>query len=116
MKLKGLPAYFYQTSSGKEPVREWLRDLPREDKKIIGEDIKTVQFGWPLGMPLVKSLGNELWEVRSNLDSNRIARIIFFMHKGSIILLHSFVKKSQKAPAKEIELALKRMKEVKKND
>lgn len=113
MILKGLNANFYQTSAGNEPVREWLRRLPRDEKKIIGEDIKTVQFGWPLGMPLVRSLGDGLWEVRSNLRSNKIARVIFFMHKKSMVLLHGFIKKSQKTPPKDIELALKRMQEVK---
>lgn len=80
MKFNRLKAYFYQSSVGNEPVREWLKSLPREDKKVIGEDVKTVQFGWPLGMPLVRNLGDSLWEVRSVLGTNKIARIIFFMH------------------------------------
>lgn len=115
MKIKGLSAFFYQSSAGNEPVRDWLKNLPKEDKKIIGEDIKTVQYGWPLGMPLVRSLGDGLWEVRSALGTNRIARIIFFMHASSMILLHGFIKKSQKTPLSEIEIAKKRMKEVKQN-
>lgn len=115
MVFKGLTIHFYQTSAGNEPVREWLRDLPRDDKKIIGEDIKTVQLGWPLGMPLVKNLGNGLWEVRSNLSNKTISRVIFFMHKKTIILLHGFIKKMQKTPTKDIDIALKRMKEVKRN-
>lgn len=115
MILKGLKASFYQSSKGNEPVREWLRSLPRSEKKIIGEDIKTVQLGWPLGMPLVRNLGDGLWEVRSNLKSSKIARVIFFMHKNSMILLYGFIKKSQKTPPKDIETALKRMKEVKRN-
>lgn len=113
MKLNGLNANFYATSSGKEPVREWLKSLPKADKKALGDDIKTVQFGWPLGMPLVKNLGDGLWEIRSSLSSNKIARIIFFMHSNTIILLHGFIKKTQKTPLTDIDLAKKRMKEVK---
>lgn len=107
---------FYSTETGNEPVREWIKSLTRDDTKIIGEDIKTVQLGWPLGMPLVDSLGNGLWEVRSKLSSNRIARIIFFMHQNSMILLNGFIKKTQQTPKNEITLATKRMKEVKQND
>lgn len=107
---------FYSTGKGTEPVREWIKSLTRDDTKIIGEDIKTVQLGWPLGMPLVDSLGNSLWEVRSKLSSNRIARIIFFMHQNSMILLNGFIKKTQQTPKNEIALATRRMKEVKQND
>jgi hypothetical protein len=64
--LKRLPAYFYRLDSGKEPVREWLKELEPEDRKTIGEDIKDVEFSWPIGMPLVRPLGRELWEVRSS--------------------------------------------------
>ncbi|MBI2792320.1 MAG: type II toxin-antitoxin system RelE/ParE family toxin [Gammaproteobacteria bacterium] len=115
MKFKGLNAVFYKSGTGNEPVRAWLQSLSKEDKKILGEDIKTVQLGWPLGMPLVRSLGDSLWEVRSSLETNRIARVVFFMHDNSIILLHGFIKKSQKTPQTDIDLAKKRMKEVKQN-
>jgi phage-related protein len=71
-----LRVVFYKTEAGKEPVRDWLKSLPTEEKKIIGQDIKTVQFGWPLGMPMVRKLEKDLWEVRSHLP-NRIARVIF---------------------------------------
>jgi phage-related protein len=102
-----LRVVFYKTETGKEPVREWLRSLSREDRKIIGEDIKTVQFGWPLGMPLVRKLEIGLWEVRSKLP-NRIARTIFTVDEGMIVLLHGFIKKSQKTPATDLTLARKR--------
>lgn len=104
LKLK---VTFYRTDSGGEPVREWLKSMSLEERKIIGEDIKTVQFGWPLGMPLVRSLGSGLWEVRSNL-SNRIARVIFTTKEGHMILLHGFIKKSQKTPKDDLELAQSR--------
>ena len=99
---------FYCTESGTEPVREWLKKLSRDDKKTIGEDIKTVQFGWPLGMPLVDSLGEKLWEVRTRLENGRIARIMFFMDSKTMVLVNGFIKKTQKTPKKELEIALKR--------
>jgi phage-related protein len=110
MELKRLPARFYRSSSGREPVREWLKDLPLADRKIIGEDIKDVEFAWPLGLPLVRSLGHNLWEVRSSLTQGRIARIVFCVAGGHMVLLHGFIKKTQKTPPHEIDLALGRMK------
>jgi phage-related protein len=108
--LKRLPARFYRTDSGREPVREWLRSLDAEDRRIIGEDIKDVEFSWPIGMPLVRSLGRELWEVRSSLPHGRIARVIFYVEKDCMVLLHGLMKKTQKTPNQEIDLALKRKK------
>ena len=99
-----LSVEFFKTTAGREPVREWLKSLPREERRILGEDIKTVQFGWPLGMPLVRKLDSGLWEIRSRLP-NRIARIIFTTGEGRMTLLHSFVKKSQKTPHEDLELA-----------
>jgi phage-related protein len=106
-----LRVVFYRTETGKEPVREWLKSLSREDRKIIGEDIKTVQFGWPLGMPLIRKLDRGLWEVRSSL-SNRIARTIFTVDEGVMVLLHGFIKKSQKTPTRDLELAKRRLAEL----
>jgi len=91
-----------------EPVRDWLKSLPREERRIIGEDIKTVQFGWPLGMPLVRKLDRELWEIRSHL-ANRIVRIIFTTGNNRMILLHGFIKKTQKTSIKDLELAKRRL-------
>ncbi|MGH7812382.1 MAG: type II toxin-antitoxin system RelE/ParE family toxin [Candidatus Binataceae bacterium] len=108
--LKRLPAQFYRSDSGREPVREWLKSLEAEDRKAIGEDIKDVEFSWPLGMPLVRSLGRELWEVRSNLPRGRIARVLFCVEQGAMVLLHGFIKKTQKTPQHDIDLALKRRK------
>lgn len=113
--LKKITVHFYKNLNGKEPVREWLLALDQEDCKIIGIDIKTVEFGWPIGMPVCKPLGRGMYEVRSNLKDN-IARIIFCIEEDMMILLHGFIKKSQKAPDKEIELAFKRKKEVLKNE
>ena len=105
--LRPLPAVFFQTETGREPVREWLKALPKEERRIIGEDIMTVQFRWPLGMPLVDNLGSGIWEIRSRL-ANRIARTLFFVHEGEIILLHGFIKKTRKTPNEDRALALRR--------
>lgn len=105
---KKLEVRFFCSETGTEPVREWLKELPKEDKYTIGADIKTVQYGWPLGMPLVDSLGKGLWEVRSKLARGRIARIIFFLDANVMILVNGFVKKTQKTPQAELDLSLKR--------
>ncbi len=99
---------FFRQESGNEPVREWLRRLPREERKLIGEDIKTVQWGWPLGMPLVRNLGDGLWEIRTDLPG-RTARIIFCISADHIVLLHGFMKKQRKTPKGDIRLAKERM-------
>lgn len=108
-----LDVRFFKTDAGTEPVRDWLRTLFSADRKIIGEDIKTVQFGWPLGMPLVKNLDGDIWEVRSRLD-NRIARTLFATEGGVMILLHAFIKKQQKTPKPDLDLAKDRLKQLRK--
>jgi phage-related protein len=110
--VKRLPAAFYQLASGREPVREWLKLLPDEDRKVVGEDIKDVEFSWPIGMPLCRALGKGLWEVRSELKGGRIARVLFCVHDSRMVLLHAFIKKTQKTPQAELELALNRRKEI----
>ena len=110
--LKRLPAAFFRLSSGREPVRDWLKGLSPEDRKIIGDDIRTLEFGWPVGMPLCRSLGNGLWEVRNNLTGKRIARVIFCVHDQQAVLLHGFIKKTQKTPKSDIDLALRRKQEL----
>ena len=106
-----LEVRFFRTGRGVEPVREWLRKLSKEEKRCIGIDIKTVQYGWPIGMPLVKHLEKGIWEVRSSLPQGKIARILFFNYLNTMVLLNGFIKKSQKTPKKEIELAKKRVKQ-----
>jgi phage-related protein len=106
-EIKRLPSHFYSSESGREPVREWLKSLEIEDRKIIGEDIKDVEFSWPLGMPLIRSLGRDLWEVRSRRQG-RIARVLFCVEQQQMILLHGFIKRTRKTPQREIDLALKR--------
>lgn len=111
-RCEALEVYFYATDSGNEPVREWLKGLTKEDKKTIGYDIKTVQYGYPVGMPLTRVLkGTNLEEVRCKI-SNGIARIIFCVEDNTIILLHAFIKKTQKTPQKDLDVAIKRYKEL----
>ncbi len=102
-----LRVVFFKTDAGNEPVREWLKALPREDCKTIGADILTVQHAWPVGKPLVDNLGDGLWEVRSRL-SNRIARTLFTVVEEEIVLLHGFIKKQQQTQPDELNLAKKR--------
>jgi phage-related protein len=109
---KRLVVCFYQTSSGAQPVRDWLNSLPLEDRQMLGRDLRLVELGWPIGMPLCRPLGAGLWEVRSNLSSNRIARVLFCATKGKMILLHGFIKKSQKTPEQDLELGRRRQKEI----
>ena len=99
---------FYRTKAGNEPVRLWLKSLDRADRKTLGEDVKTVQYGWPLGMPLIRKIGPELWEVRSH-STQGIARTVLTVNEGAMVLLHGFVKKTQKTPPPELRTARKRL-------
>jgi phage-related protein len=103
-----LKVFFFRTRRGSEPVREWLKSLSPAEKRTIGEDVKTVQFGWPLGMPLIRKLEPGLWEIRANLPSG-IARIMFTVKDNAMILLHGFIKKSQKTPLDDLHLARERL-------
>ena len=111
-KLQKLNAVFYKSQSGTEPVRDWLKRLPKEARKAIGEDIAYVQFKWPIGKPRVDHLHGAVWEVRTSL-TNRIARTLFAVESGVMVLLHGFIKKTQATPQAEIDLAEKRFKEWK---
>jgi phage-related protein len=105
---------FNKTESGKEPVREWLKDMPKEDCQTIGEDIKTAQYGWPLGMPLIRKIERGLWEVRSSISPG-IARAFFTVMDKIMIHLHGFVKKSQKTPQGELDTARRRLNNLEKD-
>jgi phage-related protein len=98
-----LRVVFYRTTGGNEPVREWLKGLPPPDRKIIGDDLKTAQYGWPLGMPLIRKLEAGLWEVRSRLQ-DRMARVIVTVEGDTMVLLHGLIKKSEKMPRQDLEL------------
>ena len=109
---KRVPARFFANDSGNEPVRDWLLSLSDEDRQIIGDDIRALEFGWPIGMPLCRPISGRkgLWEVRSSLPGGRIARVLFCIHEGHLALLHGFEKKTQKTPDRELDIAVKRMK------
>lgn len=106
---KRLPAQFYKTEADNEPVRDWLRTgVTPDDRFKIGVDIRKVEFGWPIGMPTCRPLGKGLWEVRTSLAGNRISRVIFCIRQDCMILLYGFIKKSEKTPKDEIDVASKR--------
>jgi phage-related protein len=111
-RLEPIPLRFWRSASGREPVREWLNDLPIDDKRVLGRDMAKVQFGWPIGLPLCRPLSGGLWEVRSSLPSRREARILFGFHEGGLIALHAFIKKTQKTEADDLTLARQRLKEI----
>jgi phage-related protein len=106
-----IPVVFYRTRGGAEVVRDWLRSLDEKDRNALGQDLMRVQFRWPIGMPLCRAMGEGLWEVRTSLPSSRIARTLFSVHGEYIVVLHGFIKKSQKTPADDLALARKRKRE-----
>lgn len=111
-ELKKVPARFYKGASGAEPVREWVLGLSKEDRREIGKDIATVEYGWPVGMPTCAPMGTGLHEVRTNLHDNRIARVLFCFSGGSLVLLHGFIEKTRRTPQADLDLARQRQREV----
>lgn len=109
--LPKLKVRFYRESSGTEPVRDWLKSLPADERREIGIDIKTVQFGWPLGMPVVDHVDREIWEVRTRL-ATRLARVLFVLEDGEMVLLHGFIKKERTTPKPDLDLARQRLKKL----
>ncbi len=109
--IKVIRARFFVQDSGVSPVREWIKLLDQSERKAIGSDIMSVEFGWPIGMPTVRHLGGGLWEVRTNLK-NKIARVFFCIFRSEMVLLHGIIKKDQKTPKDDLDLAKKRMKKI----
>ena len=107
------PLIFFRTESGSEPVREWLKELPEDDRREVGKDLMRAQWRWPVGMPLCRAMGDGLWEVRTPLPSNQIARILICLDSGELVALHAFIKKTQKTPTDDLAIARKRQKELK---
>ncbi len=93
-------------------MREWLKDMDQDDRRVIGADIAVVEYGWPIGMPTCRALAGGLWEVRTSLSGNRIARVIFCIADDGMVLLHGFIKKTQKTPKADLDLAKKRKKDI----
>ncbi len=106
---KIIDVQFYMSDQGGIPVKEWLKKLATADRRTIGEDIRTVELGWPIGMPLVRKLDTGLWEVRSDLSNNRISRLLFTVSGHRLILLHGFIKKSPKTSLNDLKTAKQRM-------
>jgi phage-related protein len=111
MNRPKLNVKFYKSGANREPVREWLKALDEVDRKTMGDEIRLVQFGWPVGMPLVRKMEADLWEIRISLV-NRIARVLFTVHEGNAVLLHGFIKKSPKTPEPDLQMARNRLKQV----
>ena len=110
-KPRKIPVVFYRTRAGSEVVWNWLRGLDEGDRNTIGQDLMRVQYRWPVGMPLCRSLGDGLWEVRSDLPSRRIARVLFIITGERIVALHGFIKKTQRTPDADLTLARRRQRE-----
>jgi len=110
--LKRVSARFYENRAGNEPVRDWLLGLAKGDRVDIGTDIQTTEYGWPIGMPTCRAMGDGLHEVRTDLSNKRISRVLFFIHANSMILLHGFIKKTKTTPKQDLDLAKTRKKEV----
>ena len=108
MQGKRIAVRFYRTEGGSEPVREWLRSLDKPDRVLIGTDVRKVEYGWPIGMPTCRAMGQGLYEVRTTLPGNRIARVLFCVVHGEMTLLHGFMKKSQKTPKSDLAVAIDR--------
>jgi len=111
-RVQPIPVAFWRSATGREPVREWLRSLDKADRGVIGDDLRMLQFGWPIGMPLVRKLVDRIWELRSSLPGNREARLLFTASAMQIVILSGFIKKTQRTPDVEIKLARKRLKEL----
>ena len=108
MTKRPLDVVFFKTGMGNEPAREWLKSLSKDERQRIGEDIKAAQLGWPLGEPLVKKMEPGIWEIRTELPK-RTARVFVTKTPDMLVILHGFIKKTQKTPADELAIARKRL-------
>jgi len=107
-----IPLIFFRTLAGSEPVRDWLKELLEEERHRIGKDLLRAQWRWPVGMPLCRPMGDGLWEIRTDLPSNRTARVLLCIHRDHLVALHGFIKKSRATPEGDLALARKRKKEL----
>jgi phage-related protein len=107
-----IPLIFFRTAGGREPVREWLKDLGQEERQVIGRDLLRAQWLWPVGMPLCRPMGKGLWEVRTELPGNRAARVLLCIYREHLVALHGFIKKTRATPDDDLALARKRQKEI----
>ncbi|MGD0156387.1 MAG: type II toxin-antitoxin system RelE/ParE family toxin [Terracidiphilus sp.] len=107
-----IPLIFYRTGVGAEPARDWLKALPEVERREIGKDLMRAQWRWPVGMPLCKPLSNGLWEIRTQVPTGRIARILVCFYLGHLVALHGFIKKTRKTPDEDLRVARGRRKEL----
>ncbi len=107
-----IPLVFVRTAAGSEPVREWLKGLPDAERHAIGKDLLRAQWRWPVGMPLCRPLGRGLWEVRTDLPTNRTARVLLCLYREHLVAVHGFIKKARTTPEEDLALARKRQKEL----
>jgi phage-related protein len=107
-----IPLIFFRTAAGGEPVREWLRALPETEPQTIGMDLQRAQWRWPVGMPLCRPMGTGLWEIRTDLPTERTARVLLCVYRGHLVALHGFIKKTRATPDEDLEVARKRQKEL----
>ncbi len=103
---------FFRNEAGGEPVREWLKGLDEAERRAIGTDLLRAQWRWPVGMPLCRPMGTGLWEVRTDLPSNRTARVLICLYRNRLVALHGFIKKTRATPQDDLTLARKRQKEL----
>ena len=111
-QARKIPLAFYRSHAGREPAREWLKELSVIERRAIGKDLLKAQWCWPVGMPLCRPMGAELWEIRTNLATGRTARVLLCVYEGHLVALHGFIKKTRSTPHQDLELARKRQKEL----
>jgi phage-related protein len=109
---KKIPLLFFRALAGSEPVREWLKELPQEERQAIGRDLLRAQWRWPVGMPLCRPMGGGLWEIRTDLPTKRTARVLLCLYRGCLVALHGFIKKTRATSHEDLALARKRRKEL----
>ncbi len=107
-----IPLVFFRSENGIEPVREWLKELPEAERQAIGKDLLRAQWRWPVGMPLCRPLGDGLWEIRTDMQTKRTARVLICLYREHLVALHGFIKKTRTTPEDDLVLAKKRRKEL----
>ena len=110
--LQKIPLIFFRTAAGTEPARQWLKGLDEVERQVIGSDLHRAQWRWPVGMPLCRPMGNGLWEIRTDLPTKRIARVLLCLYREHLVVLHGFIKKTRATPDEELATARKRQKEL----
>ena len=111
-QAKRLPVALWCSKTGREPVRESLKGLDKDERILMGDAIMTVEFGWPVGMPVCRAMGQGLFEVRVDFPRHGIARVLFCVHRNRMVLLHGFIKKEQKTRKPDLDLAKRRKQQL----